>query len=125
MTFDPKNHKFGMAYRQHNGNVGIILDYSHSMGFLMKAPEGGIHWTVPRKKKLTRAPEHDLVPRSSVDKLIKALEMPNKMVDADMMFGLSDFDNLPYETVQAIARAAVRIVGQRNQEALSEFNSQE
>jgi hypothetical protein len=57
------------------------------------------------------------------DDLIAVLEIPMKMVDADMMFGLSEFDHLPYETVQAIARAALRIVGQRNQEVLAKAKS--
>lgn len=62
------------------------------------------------------------VPVAVADALAEALELPSRMVDADMMFGLSDFDHLPYETVQKIARATLRIVGQRNTEALAAYN---
>lgn len=59
------------------------------------------------------------VPADILRQVVDALETPDSMADADMMFGLSEFDTWPYETVQAIARTALRVTGQRNKNAIA------
>lgn len=59
------------------------------------------------------------VPASILELVREALETPSKMVDADLMFCLSDFNDWPHETVKQIALATCRLIGNRNEKALA------
>ena len=59
--------------------------------------------------------------KAKLDKAIKAVEVPSDMVDADLMFCLQKFDNIPYKTVQEIARATADIIAQRARTTLEEI----
>lgn len=59
--------------------------------------------------------------QAKLDKAKKAIETPCNMVDADLMFCLGEFDNIPYKTVQKIARATADIIAQRARKTLEEI----
>lgn len=48
-----------------------------------------------------------------------ALEMPQDMADADMMYCLGEFEGFSYKDVQAIARKVCEVVASRNAKALT------
>ena len=61
--------------------------------------------------------------KGCLNRAIEALEKPEKMTDADMMFCLRDYEHLPYQTVKSIARSVCNIVGLRNREALADLRA--
>jgi hypothetical protein len=76
MTFDPKTHRFGMAYMLH----GFPCWPGDDIQFIRRENEYGICWYAAdykwwkneAKNHLSRAPEHDLVPKAKADKLAQA-----------------------------------------------------
>lgn len=74
-VFNPDNHVFGMAYKTHDGQIGYLIDWSWSMGFVLKTLDGK-RFTVPRRNKLYRAHKSDLVIRKDdpvLDRVEEAL----------------------------------------------------
>lgn len=59
--------------------------------------------------------------QTPTDRVRAALDAPEDMVDADLMFCLQDYQHLPYETVKAIALSVCKVIATRNREALSEL----
>jgi len=80
MTFDPDKHQFGMAYEDKSNLLFYPLYEENPKGRWGKQSGkwygyfNNICCVFIRKEELTRSPEHDLIPRSAVDVLVKALK---------------------------------------------------
>lgn len=72
MTFDPTTHRFGMAYKTTDGII-LNLFVLSEMGGYGEIYIKGQKARICRTENLTRAPEHDLIPRADVMKLVDAV----------------------------------------------------
>lgn len=65
-NFDPTTHKFGMAYTSTDETEGIIhISLSHGLNPVKWIfDDGSIYEGSIKEAKITRAPEHDLIPRA-------------------------------------------------------------
>jgi len=74
LPFDTHGHRFGMAYRTNEGCIVYVGNFSHSLGFMVRTldQETGVigerELSIPRSRKLYRAPEYDLVIRADLVK---------------------------------------------------------
>lgn len=76
-VFDPKTHKFGMAYCDKvTGIVFIPTVVRQGIGYIAlsgKSLKDGFVSGV-NSTSVTRAPEHDLIPRATADKMAEVLQ---------------------------------------------------
>lgn len=78
-NFDPKTHKFGMAYLYKEHELSDVIFYPTSWdedGFCVYGYMDGFN--NPKTKlfhyNLTRSPEHDLIPRADVMELVSLID---------------------------------------------------
>lgn len=99
-------------------NMAIIKDTEELQKLLKKQKCGDICFVSTENNEIEQLRIENENLKFKLDKAIKAIETPIDMVDADLMFCLQKFDNIPYKTVQEIARATATIIANRARETM-------
>lgn len=82
--FDPATHRFGMAYRTDYGAFCYVSRCDDYYSYCVHQGQESLF--VSANDDLTRAPEHDLIPRADADKLLEALR---ECAKSRSMYGLT------------------------------------